>query len=123
MLHGLRGSYIAGNGLVACRDIRWNRVSAAPKEWCILLRVAKDGGRGGTMGSSGYDKWWWSVRCSACDNGGSICYGAMVLDQFDRGVGAATCFRMWWLPQLELYGFASGAEVVQRSFVQLMRAD
>jgi hypothetical protein len=68
-------------------------------------------------------------------NGGGVCgavratmvvqfaMGAMVLDQFGRGVGAAACFRMWWLPQLELYGFASGAEVVQRSFVQLMRAD
>ena len=52
VLPGLRGSYIAGNGLVACRAVRWSWGSAAPKEWCIPLRVAKDGGRGGTMGSS-----------------------------------------------------------------------
>ena len=58
-------------------------------------------------------------------NGGGVCgavratmvvqfaMGAMVfLDQFGRGFGGVACFRMWWITQLELYGFASGAEVV-----------
>ena len=123
VLPGLRGSYIAGNGLVACRAIRWSWGSAAPKEWCIPLRVAKEGGRGGTMGSSGHDKWWWSVRCSACDNGGSICNGCNGFGSIGRGFGAAACFRMWWFAQLKLFGFASGAEAVQRGYVEQIRAD
>ena len=41
--------------------------------------------------------------------------GAMVLDQCGRGFGASAWFRMWWLPQLELQGFASGAEVIGSS--------
>jgi len=68
-------------------------------------------------------------------NGGGVCgavratmvvqfaMGAMVLDQFGRGFGAAACFRMWWFAQLKLYGFASGAEAVQRSYVEQIRAD
>ena len=76
MLPGLRGSYIAGNGLVACRAIRWSWGSVAPKEWCIPLRVAKEGGRGGTMGSSGAtdgDGVYGTAR--ATFDGGSICNG------------------------------------------------
>jgi hypothetical protein len=57
--------------------------------WCIPLRVAKDGGRGGTM-----------VLLDTT-NGGGVCgavratvvvqfaMGAMVLDQCGRGFGAA----------------------------------
>jgi hypothetical protein len=49
-------------------------------------------------------------------NGGGVCgavratmvaqiaMGAKVLGQFSRGFGAIACFRMWWLPQLELQG-------------------
>ena len=46
-----------------------------------------------------------------------IAMGAMILDQFGRGFGGAACFRMWCIIQLRQYEFASGAEVVQRSFV------
>ena len=75
------------------------------------------------MGSSGHDKWWWSVRCSACDNGGSICNGCNGFGSIGRGFGAVACFRMWWFAQLKLFGFASGAEAVQRGYLEQIRAD